>query len=84
MVKFDDHHSAGHLGWGRKGIALFFPRVAILFPPTVSKMSDATVKAISMDRDTTTDGREQRIGEAKMKTRARGQLLWRSCRTKAR
>ena len=36
VVKFDDRHSAGHLAWGRKGMALFFPGVAILFPPTVA------------------------------------------------
>ena len=35
LLNFDVHHSAGHLGWGRKGIALFFQSVAILFPPTV-------------------------------------------------
>ena len=23
LLKVDDHHSAGHLGWGREGIALF-------------------------------------------------------------
>ena len=37
LLNFDVHHSAGHLGWGRKGIALFFQRVAILFPPTVAQ-----------------------------------------------
>ena len=37
LLNFDVHHSAGHLGWGRKGIALFFQRVAILFPPTVCR-----------------------------------------------